>query len=739
MRYILSMLILLFSLSFFTIACGGDDTTDGNSCSPACSSNETCKDGKCVPNTCTPDCSGKTCGDNGCGGSCGTCNTGETCNAAGTCETETCTPKTCADLAKECGTFNDGCGTNLECGTCDTGKYCNAGTCEVGTCTPDCSGKNCGDDGCSGSCGTCNTGETCNAAGTCEVDICTPKTCADLAKECGFANDGCGNNLNCGNCGTGEICNAGTCEVDTCTPKTCGDLGRECGTVGDGCGTDLDCGDCGAGEYCSNVGVCETGTCTPKTCGDLNRECGTVGDGCGTDLDCGDCGVGEACSLTGTCEADTCVPNCIGKVCGADGCGGSCGTCNNGETCNAAGTCDTTTTGGDLGGECSAESPCNDNTNLCLGPQDGSAPSHCYEACNGVNDSCSQTNYTCQDTQNQQVGWICLPDTVGSTPVGGDCSAEACVATAVCLDPNAPTCYEKCTNSSSSCTISGYTCQDTGNADIGWVCAPAGAPGTVPIGGTCDSQNGCVDTASCLGPENGPYTCYEMCNGEADTCSITGYTCQAAAGANYCLPSNEPGTAQPGESCDAGNNCVETAMCLSADGGVTNTCYETCTGTTDTCSQTNYECVDTGNANIGWICMEQATPGTAQPGESCDAGNNCVETAMCLSADGGVTNTCYETCTGTTDTCSQTNYGCVDTGNANIGWICMEQAAPGTVPIGGTCDAENNCVAEATCLGPENGPYTCYEICDPNNGGACSQATYTCQAVAGGNYCVPPQ
>jgi len=30
---------------------------------------------------CTPNCAGKSCGDDGCGGSCGTCPTGETCSS----------------------------------------------------------------------------------------------------------------------------------------------------------------------------------------------------------------------------------------------------------------------------------------------------------------------------------------------------------------------------------------------------------------------------------------------------------------------------------------------------------------------------------------------------------------------------------------------------------------------------------------------------------------------------------
>ncbi len=37
-----------------------------------------------------------------------------------------------------------------------------------------------------------------------------------------------------------------------------------------------------------------------------------------------------------TCE---CIPDCYNKICGGDGCGGSCGTCSNGETCNSSGQC----------------------------------------------------------------------------------------------------------------------------------------------------------------------------------------------------------------------------------------------------------------------------------------------------------------------------------------------------------------------------------------------------------------
>ncbi|MBI4983759.1 hypothetical protein HZC32_03885 [Candidatus Woesearchaeota archaeon] len=47
-----------------------------------CPSRQTCNDGACVR---TPQCTNKQCGDDSCGGSCGTCLTGQTCNTQGTC------------------------------------------------------------------------------------------------------------------------------------------------------------------------------------------------------------------------------------------------------------------------------------------------------------------------------------------------------------------------------------------------------------------------------------------------------------------------------------------------------------------------------------------------------------------------------------------------------------------------------------------------------------------------------
>jgi hypothetical protein len=58
-----------------------------------------------------------------------------------------CTPE-CA--GRECG--DDGCGG--DCGLCpDIAPYCMDGLCAM-ECAPSCAGKACGDDGCGGDCGT---------------------------------------------------------------------------------------------------------------------------------------------------------------------------------------------------------------------------------------------------------------------------------------------------------------------------------------------------------------------------------------------------------------------------------------------------------------------------------------------------------------------------------------------------------------------------------------------------------
>ena len=111
-----------------------------------------------------PGCSGKECGDNGGGYSCGECeDLGEACldGTCGLCDaTVNCEGKDCGE---------DGCGGF--CGSCEGGEVCEVGLC---VCAPQCEGMECGDDGCGGSCGECQDGFGCDDQFHCTAGV-TPE------------------------------------------------------------------------------------------------------------------------------------------------------------------------------------------------------------------------------------------------------------------------------------------------------------------------------------------------------------------------------------------------------------------------------------------------------------------------------------------------------------------------------------------------------------------------------------
>ncbi len=194
---------------------------------------------------CEPVCSGRDCGDDGCGGTCGSCDGNSFC-ALGQC---VCQPQCGLNV---CG--DDGCGGT--CGTCPTGFACDAGEC---LCAPDCGDRSCGDDGCWGSCGTCGSDELCVTGECCEPD-CAP------GQECG--DDGCGGE--CGSCPGGVTCADGICDCTSeCVAGSC---------APDACGQPCPCAD---GEACVGTTCCAQ-DCEGKTCGP---------DGCGGS--CGECAEGS--------------------------------------------------------------------------------------------------------------------------------------------------------------------------------------------------------------------------------------------------------------------------------------------------------------------------------------------------------------------------------------------------------------------------------------------------------------
>ena len=168
-----------------TIFCGGE-------CRPGeCGSDSDCPEGSiCDPSTyscvCTPNCDGKTCGDNGCGGQCGSCPDGQSCQN-GVCGCSVgflCTDGACHACCEgaNCATFYGG---DTECWACVSGTcayyggFCSSGTC--GTSSADVIGH-CVECGKSGplSPDACNAEVPCCAGYTCDFKFGDTGLCRTL-------------------------------------------------------------------------------------------------------------------------------------------------------------------------------------------------------------------------------------------------------------------------------------------------------------------------------------------------------------------------------------------------------------------------------------------------------------------------------------------------------------------------------------------------------------------------------
>jgi len=408
---------------------------------------------------CVPNCNGKECGTDGCGGSCGTCTAGNVCGGFGQCQKapqgDHClNPYTVGSLPfvddndsslfqndhfyadGQCGGVEYGWGAasndvvyeftaptdddytfKVEAGF-DTTLYvatdCNdiGGSCMVSAdsptglsgevidmpmtagqtvlvvmdgygnisnpngpysfsidyaCSPDCSGKECGDDGCGGTCGECLPSETCSPEGTCgeplgnscnnpfvidDVPFVASGDTSDASPVHGYPYDGCGED---------DIYARGVTssdEVYQFTPTVTGvydirveaDFSASWYVVSDCTYFTNDCftlqeagplqwaklnGECVFDEYpCAGTATEVTDPSSPEA--PVLLEAGTtyfiIVDGqANNDNDSG------TYTLT---ISDVCLQQCDGKECGPDSCGLTCGECQLGLVCGDTQLCD---------------------------------------------------------------------------------------------------------------------------------------------------------------------------------------------------------------------------------------------------------------------------------------------------------------------------------------------------------------------------------------------------------------
>ncbi len=263
---------------------------------------------------CVAQCAGKECGPDGCGGECGTCAGGEQC-VSGTCKCVENDHKACCGDAV---CWYDSCGVVGE-QTADCPYGCTEGKCL--DCTPDCTGKECGDDGCGGECGTCAPGSCVGLAWTkpktCVAGACTgggTESCEDL-NECTDdtcdATWGCGHENNAVECAPARCeggkhyaaayCSGGTCPAQTgvacadglaCTVDTCDAVA--------GCSNPLSAGWCLIEGVCYADGQANPGNAC-QVCASATQPGAWSAVAAGTS-----CGTNAVC-VAGLCESTCCT------------------------------------------------------------------------------------------------------------------------------------------------------------------------------------------------------------------------------------------------------------------------------------------------------------------------------------------------------------------------------------------------------------------------------------------------
>lgn len=194
-----------------------------------------CTNGECV-RPCCPDCRGRECGSDGCGGTCGGCVGTETCGRAGQCLGSGCTDACVAGEKRctsggvsTCATAANGCTEWRAAQPCPTPTACGANGACVATCSDACvaGAKKCVGNGvstCRGSASgclewsapvACAANTACDASAMC-VPVCTD-VCALNANQCANgASQRCERNgQGCLAWSAATACDAGVCSSAT--------------------------------------------------------------------------------------------------------------------------------------------------------------------------------------------------------------------------------------------------------------------------------------------------------------------------------------------------------------------------------------------------------------------------------------------------------------------------------------------------------------------------------------------
>jgi hypothetical protein len=437
------------------------DCSDGN----ACTSGDTCDDGKCSPggavdcnddNPCTADaCTPAT----GCSNlpADGLCSDGDPCTVGDLCLDGSCSPGLALDCDDGNSCTDDTCGEEGQCihkaneAQCDDGNGCTLGDyCHEGNCLYngllDCDDDEvCTDDLCDPKVGclskpntaTCDDGNPCTVGDTCKANqceagaaivcddgnLCTDDSC-DAAKGCVYeAND---TECDDGNaCTTGDHCSQGWCggaildcnDDNLCTDDSC--------DIDAGCIHAINTVPCDDGNFCTLGDKCAQGICEG-----------------GVDVPCGD---GAFCNGEESCDPETgCVAGIPPVVddaiaCTVDSCDEDNDVVVNSpddQACPEAGLCETSA--------CDANTGCIvDTVTDCCGNELVEDGETCDDGNEEIHDSCvACQDSICGDGFRADVGELCDGDELGP---------ETCADVAGAGFEGDLSCNEDCTYNSDAC------------------------------------------------------------------------------------------------------------------------------------------------------------------------------------------------------------------------------------------------------------------------------------------------
>ena len=617
---------------------------------------------------------------------CVECATDTQCMAPAVCDTSVwmcCTPMTCGDLGKTCGTHADGCGGMADCNGAQNGDE---------------TGVDCGGD--ANACATrCPDGDPCAVGADCANTFCAEGTCCDEA---------CGGD--CRECSTGACTDV---VHDAQDPGTCDGAGEAC----DGNGNCLSAD----GEVCAAGGECASGECHDTTCCDTDCSgtcvecstgtCSNVAEDAQDPMTCDM--TGDACDGAGNCllaDGETCADGaecasgeCHDTTCCDADCSGTCvecstGTCINvaedaqdpmtcdmaGDACDGAGNClladgETCAAGGECAsGECHDTTCCDvDCSGTCLECSTGT----CANVPSDTQDpmTCDMAGDACDGAGN------CLLADGETCAAGGECASGECHDATCCDVDCSGTCVEcstgTCTNVAEdvqdpmTCDMAGDACDGAGNCLLadGETCAAGGEC----VSGECHDATCCDTDCSGTCVECSTGTCTNVAEDVQDpmTCEMAGDACN---GMGECKLAD-------GEACMMGDECAS-AVCaddVCCDMACNGTCVECSTGS----------CID--------VAEDVQDPMTCDmAGEACDGAGGC------LLADG-------ETCA-VDDDCAGGNCPADDAVCCDVacGDVC-EECSSGTCAFEDAfADDDNDCMAGSACDGAG--------ACKLENGEACA-------------------